>query len=1136
MKANSLSGKRTLVIAATLVLVLSVGLPVAAQAAMSAVSPAAAAAPSSSANTGVAASANTQTAVAPASVPVSPHPGIIDDYEATGAATTVDPSVAYYTVDYEPIFNVYETLVNYNGTSTSTFVPTLATCVPGTPQCTTDYGNDLIGEVAGQPVYWTFVIDPAAHYYDPSTGASWQVYPDDVMFSIARTLAFMDLPGFAYQPGWIIGQALLPIGNPKWDGGMHFPYNNTPYDVMSSMLINDSNFCTATMEDGVHGNGCITFVASGSGGESWPQFLEFVADNLGASAEPCGWFSYVGAGVPGWSGTHAANGDGSCLLPGNAKSTQDSGFQAYLASVAQGSNTPGEPGTGQYSWDAFENLSYNTPSIQPTVNDTMVGSGPYWGSIDLATGYGLRASPGYEQPSACGGNPADFAQYVGYCDPAADPSSCLTSYSSAACAYIPEVNTFYSTTDTNGISACEAGTADFCEIEVAHTATLLSLQAEGKLNIFEASSLALFQFNYVDTFDGGLFNSSGLSGHNNIPDDFFGYEAARQLMTMSYPFSTIENTIWTTDGIQFGFETGGPIPQQMGCYYAPTTTNGCTNTYTVEWPYLFNGGNVQTNPSVKGSAAWWYGQAKNPASPLYDKQIAKCSKSSPCIFTIEGVTGDPSLDAAISDWIGEIEVVTNGTVQPQSYDLTGSTLLVDCAEAAPLADPCAVFNYGWLPDYPDPTDYVAAYEEPDGTYTGPAAVSETLNLPQFKTCTEAGFTGHSADTFANLQFWAAQANASAIPTDCQGVAYDVDTGAGLNVSAPLLPGTQRILLYDLTQTIFNYLSEDVWFEGQNGIFSAAPWINTESVNTNVMVGLGDVGVFFQNKYVTQEGTVTFKETGLPKGTEWGVHVGTSLVNSYTTSATLNLEPGTYTFSLSPVLGYYLGTAKDHSITVTAGKTLTEKVKFISIGSTVKFTEKGLPKGTAWAVSAGGFSANGTKSSLTLRLGNGTYAFTAGQVPTNSTSPITPFPGFTSNSGGTFTVTAPKGQTVKVVFSPYHGYSAKFTPSGIPNGTAWKLSLKLVKGTGLLAPKPSSMKEDTNTSVVWTGLANGTYDYTVTAKHFAKITGSFTISGSNASVSLTFVASAHNTVVLAPLSSLQPVHVEAAVAPRSRALA
>src|SRR5208282_5143031 len=139
--------------------------------------------------------ATSEISVTPAA---GPHPGTIEAYEPVpGGATTEDPAVAYDTTSYEPILNVYETLVSYNGSSTATMVPTLATCVPGqnataTTGCGSDYGTGFTGIFNatggnftgsnGGPVYWTFVIDPAAHFYDPSTKTSWKVYPSDVMF------------------------------------------------------------------------------------------------------------------------------------------------------------------------------------------------------------------------------------------------------------------------------------------------------------------------------------------------------------------------------------------------------------------------------------------------------------------------------------------------------------------------------------------------------------------------------------------------------------------------------------------------------------------------------------------------------------------------------------------------------------------------------------------------------------------------------------------------------------------------------------------------------------------------------------------------------------------------------------------
>jgi len=207
----------------------------------------------------------------------SPHPGTLEYYfVAPQGQTSEDPSLAYDTVSYEPIINVYQTLVAYNGTSTSSFVPELSTCVPGandgtlsTPSvsCQAKYGNSLIKDNAqGQPQFWTFPIDPNAKFYDPSTGTSWNVYPSDIMFTLARTMGLADLPGPGVLNGWIITQSLLPFGNPKWDGGIHTPCNNTPQSVLGSMMVNDTGYCPASA---LAASGCITFNAYGQG-QDWP--------------------------------------------------------------------------------------------------------------------------------------------------------------------------------------------------------------------------------------------------------------------------------------------------------------------------------------------------------------------------------------------------------------------------------------------------------------------------------------------------------------------------------------------------------------------------------------------------------------------------------------------------------------------------------------------------------------------------------------------------------------------------------------------------------------------------------------------------------------------------------------------------
>ncbi|MFZ1023913.1 MAG: hypothetical protein WAN87_07245, partial [Thermoplasmata archaeon] len=108
----------------------------------------------------------------------SPHPGTIDNYEvAPGGAESLDPSVDYDTVGFEVILNVYQTLINYNGSATgpgySSYVPQAATCVPGSSQCAALYG----GATLQSGNYFTFVINPSSKFYDPTTTKSWPVYP-----------------------------------------------------------------------------------------------------------------------------------------------------------------------------------------------------------------------------------------------------------------------------------------------------------------------------------------------------------------------------------------------------------------------------------------------------------------------------------------------------------------------------------------------------------------------------------------------------------------------------------------------------------------------------------------------------------------------------------------------------------------------------------------------------------------------------------------------------------------------------------------------------------------------------------------------------------------------------------------------
>ena len=738
--------------------------------------------------------------VAPTGVPVgcgscsgtstqktSPHAGeIIWQEVAPGGATSEDPSVAYDTISYEPILNVYQTLVTYNGSSTASFVPQLSLCVPG-PGCAAMYsGNTLIvnNGTSSLPRYFTFPIDPAARFYDPSTGASWPVFPSDIAFSIARTCGFADLPGFGAQNGWIVCQSLLPIGNAKWDSAIHTPYNNTPLNVMSSMLINNTTYCPAAA---LAENGCITFSAWG-GGAAWPFFLELIADPLGSSAQPCGWFGAQGATVPGFPGTTAAKGDGPCMLPGNAKSTSDAGFQTWLQSVSP------------TYWDSFEELALNTPAIQPGVRWNMVGSGPYYLTgqpFEQSVGYTLAQNPAYAAPTGCKGQVN--------CEPLPGPKN-----------YVAKVTVVYQSTDTVGIEQYKAGQTDLATILPGETPQLLSLVQEGLIGAFTVPTLSVFFFPIAMEFSPSAAKTLD-PNILNIPGDFFNYVALREFLVNAFPYTTVENTIYTTDGIQYGFNYGGAIPQYMGNYY-PTN---------ISWPST----DPVTTTTTPGTAGWWWTQATTSGSPYYDPDLVSCKTSSPCQFPIIGQKGATTVDQQIQDYMPYISSISGGRLEPNTFDVTFSQLVVGSLSALPGQSSLPFFNLGWAPDYPDPTDYAAPLYYPNATYTSGDAVQQGLSL---FTCANDNGGPTSWNSMSGLLYWA---NEGAIPQACQGNAYAAMEW-GMNLAAGMAVGPARVLMYNLVEHIANQLALYVYYDQENLVASYAAWINPTTLNTNPTIGGG----------------------------------------------------------------------------------------------------------------------------------------------------------------------------------------------------------------------------------------------------------------------------------------------------------
>jgi len=618
-----------------------------------------------------------------------------------------------------------------------------------------------------------------------------------VMFSFLRSMSFADLPASAVYPGWIEAQALVGPGNGTWDGGIHSPYNNTPGNMLSAMLVNNSTYCpTAAMSGG--GNGCITFDVFG-GGVTWPAFFSYMAIPSAAAVSPCSWYSAQGATVPGFMGTsggQAVHTDTGCLLPGGATSTDQTSYQTWLASQV----------AAPEGWDAYQGLAVsNYPSPNPSVQWSGVGSGPYYlESVNPGVSVAYKANPAYVQPVACAGE--------SYCQPA--PGH-----------YAASVVDYWDADDTVGIQELTAGYADFAGIEAAHTSTQLKLVADGLAGVLNVPTLGTFNFAYNTAID-----LTALKTYDpepvNIGVNSLSYNGLRGFLTTAYPYASVQAQYNVIEGVQQGFNYGGFIPEYMGNYY-PTN---------ISWPdyNVTSGqfGNPSSDASTVGSAAWYWSQLTNPSSNLYDPEFGTggtYSASNPLHIPALFFEGDPTHQAILELWSSFVKNLSGGAVVfdvfPVSSAIVYSELLPDgqC--------PWALWFMGWAADYAQPYDYWAAYGAASSTWASPDATYYTFTQAQYNAATCTGYGDPSSWTA--LLYWASQ---TYIPDNCQGVAYNLTLywANAANHDTNLQEG---VLEWNRVSAVYSLLNLYANTEQSNQILTYAPWINPGSIPLNLIEGV-----------------------------------------------------------------------------------------------------------------------------------------------------------------------------------------------------------------------------------------------------------------------------------------------------------
>lgn len=194
------------------------------------------------------------------------NPGVINVAEnVPGGPYSFDPQVDYETVGYEVILNTMGTLLVYDGSSTTTFLPMLAASIPTTSN----------GGINANSTSYTFTIRTGEKF---SNGDPITAY--DVYYTMIRNLLFVG--GTPGTPDWILAQYLIPGAT----AGIPILANatdTTDYNYIMNAVTYDSSKNTVTFN-------LVTPTTS-------QQFFTAVAFPLGTGILDANWLQSIGAGI-----------------------------------------------------------------------------------------------------------------------------------------------------------------------------------------------------------------------------------------------------------------------------------------------------------------------------------------------------------------------------------------------------------------------------------------------------------------------------------------------------------------------------------------------------------------------------------------------------------------------------------------------------------------------------------------------------------------------------------------------------------------------------------------------------------------------------------------------------------------------
>ena len=195
-----------------------------------------------------------------------PNPGVINVAEnVPGGPSSFDPQIDYESVGYEVILNIAGTLLIYDGSSTTTFLPMIAASIPSTSN----------GGINTNNTAYTFTIRSNLKF---SNGDPITAY--DVYYTMIRDLLFVG--GAPGTPSWILAQYLIP-GASAGIPIMSSASDTKDYNAITNAVTYDNSKNTVTFNL-VAPTGPTTFFTA-------------IAFPLGTGILDASWLQSVGAGI-----------------------------------------------------------------------------------------------------------------------------------------------------------------------------------------------------------------------------------------------------------------------------------------------------------------------------------------------------------------------------------------------------------------------------------------------------------------------------------------------------------------------------------------------------------------------------------------------------------------------------------------------------------------------------------------------------------------------------------------------------------------------------------------------------------------------------------------------------------------------